>query len=100
MNEEIETEGEEEPAKAPAVPKVDRDKPETTPLIDRANKTREGLDAANKKFEELIDRQEKLMAKKELGGSAEAGLNPPVPKEETDEEYAQKALNGELSLEE
>ena len=41
---------------------------ETTPVIERAREEREKLEAANKKKEELLDREEAIMSKKILGG--------------------------------
>ena len=60
---------------------------ETTPLIERARVEREKLDEANKKKEELLNREEAIMAKRTLGGVTEAGGSPEKPKEETPKEY-------------
>lgn len=62
---------------------------ETTPLIDEANAAAERLEKANKKQEELLRRQEILMAKQTLGGRAEAGQEA-KQKEETDSEYRKR----------
>lgn len=67
----------------------DGDKPETTPIIERAREEREKLETANKKKEELLDREERIMAKRALGGETEAG-QVPVKKTE-DEKWAEDA---------
>ena len=72
------------------------DKYETTPVIERARQEREKLESANKKKEELLDREERIMAKRELGGMSEAG-QVAVKKEETDEEYAERFRRGEVN---
>ena len=69
------------------------DKYETTPIIERARIEREKLEAANTKKEELLNREEKIMAKRALGGSSEAGQHT-EPKKETDEEYTQRFVDG------
>ena len=71
------------------------DKYETTPLIERARQEREKLEAANKETKELLDRQEAIMAKKELGGTTEAGVAV-EKKEETPVEYMKKVMANEL----
>ena len=71
---------------------------ETTPVIERAREEREKMEAANKVRAELLDREEAIMARKELGGRAEAGGES---KEEVDpkvkaKEYAGKVMKGKL----
>lgn len=70
------------------------DKSETTPVIDAASLAAQRLEEANKKQEELLDRQEKLMAKQILGGQAEAGVKSGEKKEKTPEEVANELLEG------
>jgi len=72
-------------------------KHETTPIIKRAREEREKLEAANKKKEELLEREEELMAKRELGGESEAGIQPPKKEKLTDSEIADKVLKGEIN---
>ncbi len=67
--------------------KEDGAKFETTPVIERAREEREKMEAANKVRTELLDREEAMMAKKELGGRAEAG-GQPAEKVETPQEKA------------
>ncbi len=64
---------------------------ETTPVIERAREEREKMEAANKERKELLDREEAIMAKRELGGRAEAG-GQPAAKEETPEEKSKKYI--------
>ena len=47
--------------------------------------------------EELIVREEKLEASRILGGKSQAGQVPVPPPEETPEEYAKKAMSGDLN---
>ncbi len=46
--------------------------------VDEANKILEGMEAANLKAEELVERQEALRAEQILGGKADAGAEQPV----------------------
>ena len=62
---------------------------ETTPIIERARQEREGMEAANKKKEELLNREEAMMATKALGGGSEAG-QPSEEKKETPQEYVKR----------
>ncbi len=72
--------------------KKDGAKYETTPIIERAREEREKLEAANTKREELLDREEVMMAKRELGGRAEAGQSSTEKKEETPKEKAKNYI--------
>lgn len=67
---------------------------ETTPLIERAREEREKLEEANQKKEELLNREEQIMAKRALGGDSEAGQTA-EKKEETPAEYTQRIQGGE-----
>ncbi len=75
------------------------EKVEASTMVDSAYVAAERLEAANKKTEELIVRQEELMAKQALAGKAEAGTEPEKPKESTDEEYAKKVMANEIQTE-
>lgn len=66
-------------------------KPRT--IVDDTNEAVARLEAANKRTEELLLRQENLAAQKALSGKAEAGKPQEKPKEESDKEYAEKMLN-------
>ncbi len=72
-------------------------KPEVYGAIDDANLAAKRLKDANKVKKELLDREEEFAAKRALGGRAEAG-QPPVKQEISNEEYAKKALSGELNI--
>ena len=69
---------------------------ETTPVIERAREEREKLETANTKREELLDREEAMMAKRELGGRAEAGQSNERKKEESPAEYRAR-INKEMA---
>lgn len=69
---------------------------ETTPIIERAREEREKLEAANKKKEELLNREEELIAKRALGGESEAGIPEQKPVKLTDKEYAEALERGEV----
>jgi len=70
---------------------------ETADVIKRADAAAERLEQANKKQEELLQRQEALHAKQILSGRADAGQARTKPVEETPEEYADKILKGEAN---
>ena len=74
----------------------DGDKPKATSLLDKTNETVERLEKANEKREELLDRQEKMLSDKMLGGDSKAGEGTPVKKKLTDEEYAEAYDKGEI----
>lgn len=76
--------------------KDDGVKYETTPVIERAREERQKLEAANTKREELLDREEAIMAKRELGGRAEAGSKTDENKEESPKEYRER-VNKEMA---
>ena len=62
------------PSQSTAAPQIiSEPKQEGEGLVDKAYKAAEKLEAANKKTEELIQRQEALIAKQMLGGRAQAG---------------------------
>jgi len=73
------------------------DKPQMPALIEQANTAAERLELANKKREEILQRQEELMAHQRLGGYSEAGMHE-QKKEETAEEYSDRVLKGEVNL--
>ena len=73
----------------------DENEEEETPkektLYERTNEATERLEAANKKTEENINRQEELYEKQKLGGTTEAGQpTEPEKKEETNQEYVDR----------
>jgi hypothetical protein len=67
---------------------------EVNPLV-QAEALAARLEAANKKQEELVKRQEDLMARAMLSGKSLAG-EAPKPKEETPKEYAARVLKGQF----
>ena len=78
------------------MPKVEGPKYETTALIERAREEREKMEEANKVKKELLDREEMIMAKRELGGVAESGQKQ-EPKVETPIEYRDR-IDKEISM--
>jgi len=71
---------------------------ETTPVIERAREERERMEVENTRREKLLEREEALQARRELGGMSEAGLNAPkVPEKISDVEYSKKLLRGEVN---
>lgn len=65
-------------------------------LFERTDKAAARIEAANKKTEELLNRQEEIYAKSVLGGKADAGQKEEKPKEMDPVEYAKKVMNGEI----
>jgi hypothetical protein len=64
---------------------------DTLTAIDRANAAAGRLEEANKKREELLNRQEEMLVKATFGGKAEGGLKAA---ERTDEQFATDFLEG------
>ena len=62
---------------------------ETTPLLERARKEREGLEAQNDRKEKLLEREEAMMLRQALSGRAEAGQGAKEKSE--DEKWAEGA---------
>lgn len=71
------------------------DEPKEKTKIQEANEAAERIEKANKKFEELITRQEAMMVENKLSGKAEISEKKEEPKEETDAEYANRIMAGE-----
>jgi len=68
--------------------------PEPIPnMIEEAKQAAERLEAANAKQEELIKRQEALAVKQTLAGKAVTNAEP---KKESDADYAERALKGDI----
>lgn len=89
MDEETKEKAEDKEPEVKSENSDERSKYETTPIIERAREEREKLEAANTKKEELLNREEQIMAKRALGGMSEAGQTP-VKKTE-DEKWAEGA---------
>lgn len=70
----------------------DRSEPQTTSVIDSANKAAERLEAQNKRFEENIARMEQLRAYERLGGKSNAGKPSEPDTKSQAEEEAKRAL--------
>ncbi len=65
-------------------------------VIVNANAAAERLEKANEERARLLGREEELVARKLLGGRAEAGQSP-VVKEETALEYSKRVDKGEAN---
>ena len=70
--------------------------PKAATLVDKANAAAQRMEEATKKKQEVLDREEELMARAALSGRAEAGQEP-IKKEETDEEYTARFFKGEVN---
>lgn len=81
--------GNQEVSQEQSAPAVDKDS-----VMGKAMEAAERLEAANAKTEKLIERQEALAVQNTLGGSAK--VEPPEKKEESDSDYAKRALAGDL----
>ena len=90
--EEVET-----PEEKPEDSKDSGDKPESTPLIDKANASAERLEKATAEQKKENDRTEKLAADKAFGGSSEGGQQIEKPKKLSDTEYAEALERGEVN---
>lgn len=79
-------------AEAPAQDSDTGNIPEAAPLIDRALQTAERLEAANKKTEELIRRQEQIVAKQMLAGKSQHIPEAPKTSEQMAQEEAERLV--------
>jgi len=75
--------------KTPEIPKKEG---EATGLIDKASIQADRLEAANKKHEELIEREEEITAKRMLAGRGVAGEPSKTP-----EQSEQENLDAEIN---
>tara|TARA_Y100000310_G_scaffold97104_1_gene94769 strand:- start:271 stop:546 length:276 start_codon:yes stop_codon:yes gene_type:complete len=88
MSEETEQKEEEKPQET-------QTETNTNPMIEEAKKAAEDLRNANEERKKLLDREEKILAEKALGGKSV--INEEEEKtEETPAEYAKRVMAGEL----
>ena len=67
-------------------------------LAEKTDAASERMEKANAEKKALIEREEELYAKQKLGGKSSGGdENPPPPKKDTDDEYANKFMKGEVN---
>ena len=75
-------------------------KPQLT-AVEKAELLVKQLEEQTKKYEELVDRQEKARVQDLLGGKGEAGIQQTKPKRKlTEKEYAQAFMQGKVRLNE
>ena len=67
----------------------------TVGLVDEANRVTDRFKRETDRREQLVIREEKLEVARKLGGRSEAGAIP-VKKEETDVEYAERVMRGDI----
>lgn len=67
---------------------------ESKDLIKDANTAAERLEAATKKYQDLVERQEAIAARITLGGRSDAGRQEEPPKVETPAEYKERIMRG------
>lgn len=68
----------------------------TLNAIEQADATVKRLEEANAKKEELLQREEELLARKRLAGISEGAAQEEKPKEETAAEYKQRVMSGKI----
>ena len=68
---------------------------ELNPLFTEAKSLAERIEEGNRKSEELLLKQEQLLAEQRLSGTS-GGNKGEVPHEETPKEYAARVLSGKL----
>ncbi len=66
-------------------------------MVDGAILAAEKLKEQNDRKEALLEREEKLVAQKVLGGTTEAGAQPPKEEKLSDVEYAEALERGEVN---
>lgn len=69
---------------------------ENDSIVARADKAAERLEAANRKTEELLKRQEDLAARDKLGGRSGGAPQETKPKEMSPKEYSDQVLSGNV----
>lgn len=67
-------------------------------LVESANLAAERLEKANKRAEELVKEQQKLATREILGGRTAGAPQIATKVEESPQEYARRALRGEIPL--
>jgi hypothetical protein len=65
-------------------------------VLSEAQNTRDDLKKQLDRREELIKREEQLIAQQVLRGKADAGSLPEKPKEETPQEYKDRVMRGDI----
>lgn len=75
----------------------DGDKSEAVSEVDKLNAASERLEKATKERTTQLDREEAILNEKALGGTSEAGAQPPVKEKLTDKEYAEAMERGEVN---
>ena len=98
MDEEKKQESEEEESKEEETTKEDEKKAEetSTPMIDQAKEVAERIEKATEAQRKENDRSEKLIAENALSGKSTPGVET-KPEEPSDQDYAEKVLNGNLN---
>ena len=71
-------------------------KEERYDFLRKAEELAERTEKAVSEMKVLVDRNEELAAKNLLGGRTDAGIQTPVPKEETPSEYAKRISSGRV----
>lgn len=66
-------------------------------LLKRAEKAARDMETANKQYEELLKRQERIQARAILSGHSEAGKVPEKKKEKTPQEWANECMDGKFN---
>lgn len=66
--------------------------------LDRADSIAERQKRENDRREALLEREEKLEARRAIGGRTDAGVQQEKPKEIDDVEYAKRAQAGEYNV--
>lgn len=70
---------------------------ETVSELDRADQIAERMARENERREKLLAREEALEARRRVGGVSEIEPEPQKPKEESNIEYMQKVMSGQLN---
>jgi hypothetical protein len=65
-------------------------------VLDEANEVYKKLEEQNQKFQELLERQEELMARQMLRGRSDATVEETKKKEESALDYKNRIMRGEL----
>ena len=75
----------------------DGDKPKEDDVIANINRATERMEIANKKKEELLNREAEIIALQKIGGKSEGGTVKEPPKKLNDKEYFEAYEKGEVN---
>jgi len=77
---------------------VEQEIKEEPSVLESAAAIAQRIEDANKRTEELLKKQEELIAREKLGGRTVGFVPQEKPREDTPQEYAAKLMRGEIQM--